>query len=120
MPEHGAELPKVFPQQLVSLLSCHGACQVFLARLEAMPPADIRMVLFRVPAFKIAHTQKCPLKFQQPENPCFLGCFPFRFLVPTKCSPTKGNRAVTTSCTSFTDLFGSGRTDGWRTVAFRF
>lgn len=57
MPEHGAKLPKVFPQQLVSLLSCHGACRVFLARLEAMPPADIRMVLFRVPALKIAHTQ---------------------------------------------------------------
>ena len=61
-------------------LSCHGACRVFLARLEAMPPADIRMVLFRVPALKIAYTQKCPLKFRQLENPCFLGYFPFRFL----------------------------------------
>ena len=30
-----------------------------------MPPADIRMVLFRVPALKIAYTQKCPLKFRQ-------------------------------------------------------
>lgn len=24
--------------------------------------------------------KKCPLKFRQSENPCFLGCFPFRFL----------------------------------------
>ena len=64
--EHLTELPQVFPQECVRLPLRHGACRIAFARQDFVPPTNIRVVFFRVPAFKISGTPKCPFHKWQP------------------------------------------------------
>ncbi len=63
--EHGAELPQVFPQKRVRLSLRHGACRIPFPRLQPVSIPHIRVMFFRVPAFKILRTPNCPLERRQ-------------------------------------------------------
>ena len=66
LPEHRAELPQVFPQKRVRLPLRHGTCRIPFARLQPMSIPYIRVMFFRVPAFKILRASHRPLKWWQP------------------------------------------------------
>ena len=75
--EYGAELTQVFPQECVRLSFRHGACRIAFARLHTVTPAHVWVVFLRVPALKVAGTQKCSFHKRQAVN-CRL---PVRFLL---------------------------------------
>ena len=75
--EHGAELPQVFPQENVRLPFRHGTCRIPFPRLQPVTPAHVWVVFLRVPALKVAGTQKCSFHKRQAVN-CRL---PVRFLL---------------------------------------
>ena len=66
--EHRAELPQVFPQEFVRLPLRHGACRIAFALQDFVPPTNKRVVFFRVPAFKVSGTPKCPFHKWQPAD----------------------------------------------------
>ena len=62
LPEHRAELPQVLPQERVRLPFRHGACRIPFARQNFVTPTHIRVVFFRMPAFKIFRAAYRPLE----------------------------------------------------------
>ena len=79
--EHGAELPQVFPQKRVRLSLRHGACRIPFPRLQPVSIPHIRVMFFRVPAFKILRTPNCPLERRQAVD-CRLPVRPLLTAVP--------------------------------------
>ena len=79
--EHGAELPQVFPQERVRLPLRHGACRIPFPRLQPVSIPHIRVMFFRVPAFKILRTPNCPLERRQAVD-CRLPVRPLLTAVP--------------------------------------
>ena len=64
--EYGAELTQVFPQECVRLSFRHGACRISFPRLQPMSISYIRVMFFRMPAFKVFRASHRPLKWWQP------------------------------------------------------
>ena len=83
--EYGAELTQVFPQECVRLSFRHGACRIAFARLHTVTPAHVWVVFLRVPALKVAGTQKCSFHKRQAVN-CRL---PVRFLLAADLCDTE-------------------------------
>ena len=81
--EHGAELPQVFPQKRVRLSLRHGACRIPFPRLQPVSIPHIRVMFFRVPAFKILRTPNCPLERRQAVD-CRLPVRPLLTAVPCR------------------------------------
>ena len=79
--EHGAELPQVFPQERVRLPFRHGACRILFPRLHPVSIPHIRVMFFRVPAFKILRTANRPLERRQAVD-CRLPVRPLLTAVP--------------------------------------
>ena len=103
--EHGAELPQVFPQKRVRLSLRHGACRIPFARLQPMSISYIRVMFFRVPAFKILRTPNCPLERRQAVD-CRLPVRPLLTAVP--CGHGADRQQRTEDSHEYTHHLGRG------------
>ena len=103
--EHGAELPQVFPQKRVRLSLRHGACRIPFPRLQPVSIPHIRMMFFRVPAFKILRTPNCPLERRQAVD-CRLPVRPLLTAVP--CGHGADRQQRTEDSHEYTHHLGRG------------
>ena len=103
--EHGAELPQVFPQKRVRLSLRHGACRIPFPRLQPVSIPHIRVVFFRVPAFKILRTPNCPLERRQAVD-CRLPVRPLLTAVP--CGHGADRQQRTEDSHEYTHHLGRG------------
>ena len=103
--EHGAELPQVFPQKRVRLSLRHGACRIPFPRLQPVSIPHIRVMFFRVPAFKILRTPNCPLERRQAVD-CRLPVRPLLTAVP--CGHGADRQQRTEDSHEYTHHLGRG------------
>ena len=103
--EHGAELPQVFPQKRVRLPLRHGACRIPFPRLQPVSIPHIRVMFFRVPAFKILRTPNCPLERRQAVD-CRLPVRPLLTAVP--CGHGADRQQRTEDSHEYTHHLGRG------------
>ena len=103
--EHGAELPQVFPQKRVRLSLRHGACRIPFPRLQPVSIPHIRVMFFRVPAFKILRTPNRPLERRQAVD-CRLPVRPLLTAVP--CGHGADRQQRTEDSHEYTHHFGRG------------
>ena len=103
--EHGAELPQVFPQERVRLPFRHGACRILFPRLHPVSIPHIRVMFFRVPAFKILRTPNCPLERRQAVD-CRLPVRPLLTAVP--CGHGADRQQRTEDSHEYTHHLGRG------------
>ena len=103
--EHGAELPQVFPQKRVRLSLRHGACRIPFPRLQPVSIPHIRVMFFRVPAFKILRTPNCPLQRRQAVD-CRLPVRPLLTAVP--CGHGADRQQRTEDSHEYTHHLGRG------------
>ena len=103
--EHGAELPQVFPQERVRLSFRHGACRILFPRLHPVSIPHIRVMFFRVPAFKILRTPNCPLERRQAVD-CRLPVRPLLTAVP--CGHGADRQQRTEDSHEYTHHLGRG------------
>ncbi len=103
--EHGAELPQVFPQKRVRLSLRHGACRIPFPRLQPVSIPHIRVMFFRVPAFKILRTPNCPLERRQAVD-CRLPVRPLPTAVP--CGHGADRQQRTEDSHEYTHHLGRG------------
>ena len=103
--EHGAELPQVFPQKRVRLSLRHGACRIPFPRLQPVSIPHIRVMFFRVPAFKILRTPNCPLERRQVVD-CRLPVRPLLTAVP--CGHGADRQQRTEDSHEYTHHLGRG------------
>ena len=103
--EHGAELPQVFPQKRVRLSLRHGACRIPFPRLQPVSIPHIRVMFFRVPAFKILRTPNCPLERRQAVD-CRLPVRPLLTAVP--CGHGADRQQRTENSHEYTHHLGRG------------
>ena len=103
--EHGAELPQVFPQERVRLPLRHGACRIPFPRLQPVSIPHIRVMFFRVPAFKILRTPNCPLERRQAVD-CRLPVRPLLTAVP--CGHGADRQQRTEDSHEYTHHLGRG------------
>ena len=103
--EHGAELPQVFPQKRVRLSLRHGACRIPFPRLQPVSIPHIRVMFFRVPAFKILRTPNCPLERRQAVD-CLLPVRPLLTAVP--CGHGADRQQRTEDSHEYTHHLGRG------------
>ena len=103
--EHGAELPQVFPQKRVRLSLRHGACRIPFPRLQPVSIPHIRVMFFRVPAFKILRTPNCPLERRQAVD-CRLPVRPLLTAVP--CGHGADRQQRTEGSHEYTHHLGRG------------
>ena len=103
--EHGAELPQVFPQERVRLPLRHGACRILFPRLHPVSIPHIRVMFFRVPAFKILRTPNCPLERRQAVD-CRLPVRPLLTAVP--CGHGADRQQRTEDSHEYTHHLGRG------------
>ena len=103
--EHGAELPQVFPQKRVRLSLRHGACRIPFPRLQPVSIPHIRVMFFRVPAFKILRTANRPLERRQAVD-CRLPVRPLLTAVP--CGHGADRQQRTEDSHEYTHHLGRG------------
>ena len=103
--EHGAELPQVFPQERVRLPFRHGACRILFPRLHPVSIPHIRVMFFRVPAFKILRTANRPLERRQAVD-CRLPVRPLLTAVP--CGHGTDRQKRTEDSHEYTHHLGRG------------
>ena len=103
--EHGAELPQVFPQKRVRLSLRQGACRIPFPRLQPVSIPHIRVMFFRVPAFKILRTPNCPLERRQAVD-CRLPVRPLLTAVP--CGHGADRQQRTEDSHEYTHHLGRG------------
>ena len=103
--EHGAELPQVFPQKRVRLPLRHGACRIPFPRLQPVSISHIRVMFFRVPAFKILRTPNRPLERRQAVD-CRLPVRPLLTAVP--CGHGADRQQRTEDSHEYTHHLGRG------------
>ncbi len=103
--EHGAELPQVFPQKRVRLSLRHGACRIPFPRLQPVSIPHIRVMFFRVPAFKILRTPNRPLERRQAVD-CRLPVRPLLTAVP--CGHGADRQQRTEDSHEYTHHLGRG------------
>ena len=103
--EHGAELTQVFPQECVRLPLRHGACRIPFPRLQPVSIPHIRVMFFRVPAFKILRTPNCPLERRQAVD-CRLPVRPLLTAVP--CGHGADRQQRTEDSHEYTHHLGRG------------